>query len=293
MGQMEKKFKIAIVIVLIIILICSGLFYFVTQKQDRDEDVLTIEEFYEPMIWNDTYYKKYPLGTEFVVGGTVTDVNVGETSYGDLSEIVFDDYEVGFYLWGNKSRDYRIGKYYEISTITKEYIFNGHTYVWPDRSHYPIGHLRNIISIHKSSTYFDSEWGFFEYPDISISTTRFIVWQAGNQNKTYDSVSISLRRFTGEFGRCDLNYTLYPEIDHMTSLSETTSINNYITFTDSDNSGNYTTGDIVTLTIPPTESESIIDTYFLVIENSKIVVINWFQGCFYMQWPEFSEIIDQ
>ncbi len=289
---MNKKHKIAIAIVVIIILICSGLYFFIIEKQDRDKDVLSIEEFYEPMIMNDTYYEKYPLGTEFLVGGTVTDIMVEETSYGDLSYISFDDYSTGLYLWGNKTRDYKIGNYYEVSTTIKEYVFNGRTYVWPDKSHYPIGHIRAIVSVHKSTTYFDSEWSFFEYPDISISTTRFVVWQFGNQNKTFDSVSISLRRFTGEFGRSDLNYTLYPEIDYMTSLSDTTSINNYITFIDSDNSGNYSTGDIISLTITPTESENIIDTYFLVIENSKIVVINWFKGCFYGIWPELPEIMD-
>jgi hypothetical protein len=296
--EVSKK-KIVLVIIIGIILILSFTTWFFVFR------VLTLEQ---------VAAQYFNPGDEVRVGGTITDIERFNTTYGPLTLITLDHYENVSQLYKiavDNDMEYRIGEWFQTIFHFKEYDFNGNKIITAKELY--LSYMLSVpLSIVMDSVSFLAGFRLNYISTDTSGISEYEVFTAHGDEYPLDQFNVSIKKgvkhsdesathqtfpviFGLEYLYLSGDYGDSETIDFMESLEDLVSQNETIEFIDANSNNVLDDGDRFKFNIPPTENEFSIETYFISIGGGMPgsrgyayghkYLVNWHKGPY-----EYSDI---
>ncbi len=222
--------------------------------------IITAESF--QMDW-DFDHKSFEPGDRATVVGTVTDLTVIPTSYGDYTFLDIDDEDYVIALEGNRTSQYAIGSWVTIPVHFHSYWYNGHKFTWADEGFAPLPMMFTISMVITAVSYIS---GVSLFP--AESPTGPVLKVLIEHGLPLDAFNVSLVKggypYVGEMVG---GWNPEGMIDEMVPLRDGSSDNGTVNFVDENDNDLLDLGDFFEFNLPPTADARHIETYLLGIHG--------------------------
>ncbi|MCK4367106.1 MAG: hypothetical protein KAW84_04080 [Thermoplasmata archaeon] len=212
--------------------------------------------------WDFTH-KSFEPGDQATVVGTVTNVTVVPTSYGDYTLLGLDGYEYLLAVEGDKSSRYPIGSWASIPVHFRAYSYNGIGFTWAEEGYAPLPMMFALTVVMSAVSYVMGAPILGDETDPNGTRLRILM----PHDFPLDSFNLSMVKvegypYVGESGAIG---SWHPRgmIDRMDPLRSGTSDNGTFIFSDVNDNGVLDWEDTIDLNLPPTEDDTHFETYML------------------------------
>jgi hypothetical protein len=261
--------KILVIMIVVPVVIASGLFLWATYVREWSTYDVAKQIISDPSIGSPGFTHSL-AGRTVTVGGKLTDIETIKTSQGDLSFLTLNNFsEIRLVVWGDVP--YKIDRSMSMEVHFEWATCNEERHVYSPQIDFPwfvlpaLGSVQDAVSATSGMVFSveDTATGriyvriFDQYPPVTLANANCTL-SAGTSS--FASEYIDVLSGLG-FGR---------KLDSIDNMTETTSVNGSITFSDADHNGLFSRGDFFELNgVERPQEDSGVRTYLLIIGRTN------------------------